>query len=829
MTNEEIQAFVDTHDTISFEAGVYTDLSLEIKGDKKFVPLGVVHLKSSTGKAIGLLFNQNGSLNIAGTSGSEFIVDGYMDGAKINHNVTASMHVGDDTKVAFIHSQKGTGDDSNDGSGIYALTKVNLTISGGKNATFIASDNGNAGIAVLDGTASLNFTGCRLVDLSRNKAHSGYDTTMSADQDNPINSNLLFKDCEEVHADNNGLDGFGFNIGTPYLTFENCKTVTINKNNVWGTNAGFVKIVNSVVDCSGNSSNTWDQVTRSASNMYMYSLTVEGSSLTANDDQSYSGIWVGGDAKITNSTITANRNGNKDAAHFDLVQGGNGIYITGNTEIYNSVIETKDNGRVGLYLAGRAGITKDIVDSKLYVSNNGYGQTTSVATAACSGISTVEGIVNIKNTAIMNTDDYRYGTAFATTYDLSYRIDDNSVYAIRNLDSEIKGAAPKNKFFMLSGSLQAEIDNIHTASYKTWNESKKSDEAYAAPINEDFTKLVRFDLHQTINKEVNKEHNVFAYYDPNTGKKHDYSFRYNHKGEDLDANASGNAYVWAPVSILHYDATEGDLDTMGTAGKLVTGSSKTKQQSEKGRYTSDVTIYGNSLNLAEKTMPTAKREGYTFLGWYVADDEEKAAEYAENKDFEKLYELLNTRFDETSKVVKNQKDTKSAQQEKTIYAKWGYAKGNIEVSKAIQKAEVDFTQGDPIFIIKAVETKTGAAYYRSIRFTANSSEVQTVKFENLSLGEYEISEAMGIRYQFGSVSILDAKENCAKIQGQNVMVDLNKNVADKEEVCAHIHYSNVQVNDKYLSDTDTVVNRFKVTNGEVSSVTQDYLKQDYLK
>ena len=41
---------------------------------------------------------------------------------------------------------------------------------------------------------------------------------------------------------------------------------------------------------------------------------------------------------------------------------------------------------------------------------------------------------------------------------------------------------------------------------------------------------------------------------------------------------------------------------------------------------------------------------------------------------------------------------------------------------------------------------------------------------------------------------------------------------------ADITFSNVRVNDTYLSDSDTVVNRFRVENGEVSTVTQDYLK-----
>lgn len=32
------------------------------------------------------------------------------------------------------------------------------------------------------------------------------------------------------------------------------------------------------------------------------------------------------------------------------------------------------------------------------------------------------------------------------------------------------------------------------------------------------------------------------------------------------------------------------------------------------RYTSDVTIFGNSMNLAEKVLALASRERYVFLG-----------------------------------------------------------------------------------------------------------------------------------------------------------------------------------------------------------------------
>lgn len=149
--------------------------------------------------------------------------------------------------------------------------------------------------------------------------------------------------------------------------------------------------------------------------------------------------------------------------------------------------------------------------------------------------------------------------------------------------------------------------------------------------------------------------------------------------------------------------------------------------------------------------------------------------------------------------------------------------GNIQVNKIIDKEAVDFAQGDPIFILKAENINTKDTYYKLVRFHENSAATQSVSFHNLPIGTYRISEMMGIRYDFGDVSVT-SKENCAVIDGQSVMVDLNAAVADNEKAAAVITFSNVRVNDTYLSDSDTIVNRFRVENGEVSTVTQDYLK-----
>lgn len=143
----------------------------------------------------------------------------------------------------------------------------------------------------------------------------------------------------------------------------------------------------------------------------------------------------------------------------------------------------------------------------------------------------------------------------------------------------------------------------------------------------------------------------------------------------------GNAYVWAPVSVLHYDATEGKINAFGTAvqgnaalvntrgdGSAVGNAGYAEEASD--RYATDYTIFGNSMNLTEGELPAAVRDGYKFAGWYVADNEGAARDYAASGNWAELNKLLNTRFMADSKVSEDITDVSKGQEEKTIYAKW---------------------------------------------------------------------------------------------------------------------------------------------------------------
>ncbi|GAA6492945.1 MAG TPA: hypothetical protein H9782_10050 [Candidatus Bariatricus faecipullorum] len=209
-------------------------------------------------------------------------------------------------------------------------------------------------------------------------------------------------------------------------------------------------------------------------------------------------------------------------------------------------------------------------------------------------------------------------------------------------------------------------------------------------------KLVRFNLHKSLNQEVGVPAGVpgyFTYY--YEGVEYHYGFRFNQNGTGLETMTFGTAYVWAPYSLIHYDAaggkftpdsvekerveastaylgnvtlknTRGDGKSLGNEGEL------TQQTS---RYATDYTIYGNSLELSEGVMPRPEREGYTFMGWYVQTahgeiQPEQTAAYAQRGEFGSISSCLNTPFTEHTKVQENLEREDTSLPEITLYAKW---------------------------------------------------------------------------------------------------------------------------------------------------------------
>lgn len=421
-------------------------------------------------------------------------------------------------------------------------------------------------------------------------------------------------------------------------------------------------------------------------------------SLIDNAKNGYTGADNRRNIQIINSEVIANGNaaaGMKfDCQKIDIINSklyasGNGSFgFTGmsNATVKNSTISTIDNKLAGMVFYGNS-IVSD--NSKLLSKKDGdrtYSSSRSSAVAvriypgtftivdSVTNFDSVSGI-SFYNTSAGNVRVYVTGeTVAAISANDEFNTTASELFDDFNASEQNTG-----RTIVIGGSLQASFENM-TVSEKlkllkdsvlnpviSFENGEKEDTQYLAPVNSDGTALTRFDLNSEINKEVGGEgSHTFVYYDPNTSKEYVYTFRYNVVSEDLVEGESGNAYVWTPVSEITYDATEGVVVTDGSTALI---------DDTNSRYARDITIFGNSLDLAERVMPSAVRQGYKFLGWFIAVngvevDLEKAYALANDGDFNELYALLNYKFEQNSKVLAVVDDAKSGIERITVFAKW---------------------------------------------------------------------------------------------------------------------------------------------------------------
>ena len=421
-------------------------------------------------------------------------------------------------------------------------------------------------------------------------------------------------------------------------------------------------------------------------------------SLIDNAKNGYTGADNRRNIQIINSEVIANGNaaaGMKfDCQKIDIINSklyasGNGSFgFTGmsNATVKNSTISTIDNKLAGMVFYGNS-IVSD--NSKLLSKKDGdrtYSSSRSSAVAvriypgtftivdSVTNFDSVSGI-SFYNTSAGNVRVYVTGeTVAAISANDEFNTTASELFDDFNASKQNTG-----RTIVIGGSLQASFENM-TVSEKlkllkdsvlnpviSFENGEKEDTQYLAPVNSDGTALTRFDLNSEINKEVGGEgSHTFVYYDPNTSKEYVYTFRYNVVSEDLVEGESGNAYVWTPVSEITYDATEGVVVTDGSTALI---------DDTNSRYARDITIFGNSLDLAERVMPSAVRQGYKFLGWFIAVngvevDLEKTYDLANNGDFNELYALLNYKFEQNSKVLAVVDDAKSGIERITVFAKW---------------------------------------------------------------------------------------------------------------------------------------------------------------
>ncbi len=720
MSSDEIQNIINDvkNSVIGFGKGEYKDMALTIPAgrDITIVPEEEVKFTYTTAKNA-FEVKQGSSLTIGNGTEATLEIEGASNGIYANNiDGSANITITGNTRF-YVHDNvmvdgplTGNGISFN-GKGDYYLTAENgssVELVDNKAGVYTYGAEPGAQSAPI-GVLKATFVGCALLDLSGNTAsgiHQGDGQYMNAE--------IIIAGCQEVKMNQNGVDAICVNAGAKLslIRIKDCPSVEMNENGSWGTNGGDIEILNSVVDISHNSDNPWARVNYTASNLYAESLKVENSTVTANNCGANCGIWVETSADIENSTIYANENGLKCYGNYNRSDKpyycgdypwntGNGLALCGSeTRIVGSSIYAQGNGGSGIAFAS----TEDngnvqVISSELYADKNGVSENIGASGEKVnnvnvnkhdaihfSGIAVIKGNVEVRDSVISATENARYGISYHDLYNAELTLDGETVAKVQTNSDILKGevrtadhTSGKQDTVVINGSLQGNRDNM-TGEYAL-NVLKAENEIYTAPVNIYGTKLTRFNLRGSKNLEVGDSRTQeFTYLDPNVNETVNYSFRYNTAAEDLNGTG-GNAYVWAPVSILHYDATEGKINSFGTAvqgnmalvnargdGSVVGNTGNPEETSD--RYAADYTIFGNSMNLTEGELPVAVRSGYKFAGWYVADNESAAVDYARSGNWAELNKLLNTRFTADSKVSGDITDVSKGQEEKTIYAKW---------------------------------------------------------------------------------------------------------------------------------------------------------------
>ena len=199
--------------------------------------------------------------------------------------------------------------------------------------------------------------------------------------------------------------------------------------------------------------------------------------------------------------------------------------------------------------------------------------------------------------------------------------------------------------------------------------------------------LIRFDFHKSVNQEVGIPAGIpgfFTYF--YEGKEYHYGFRFDRNGTGPETDRFETAYVWAPYTVIYYDAAGGEIENYGTAtagGKRLFATrgngeelnAKQNRGKSRRKFAADYTVYGQDLLLSEGCMPTARREGYEFKGWYAWVDaeivqEEAAAELAKREQYGTLEERLNEKYTEQTKLLENRESERYPAAKITLYAKW---------------------------------------------------------------------------------------------------------------------------------------------------------------
>ncbi len=678
--------FVDNAGLNFTIAGEYTELQFIVRAENTNITANdaTIYGNASTeGNPAAALFIEEGSVNLSGN----LTLDDHNHGVRLGYGkaqntVTSTLTIMESAVLTIQNN------DNTYGNNYYGNGYDDPDNSDYSGAVDKYQGNGTSGAAI-----DIRGRGYANIILEKNATYNAFNTEAAVYAIEVSNFTFEAKEGAYVILDGNGQ---GFNMNTDYagsvdIKLNNAKMDITNSRSNAITGQGLPYLLDITNDSVVNLNNNGGIAINN------FFVKVSDSILNANNNGSHGISNVAFDA--TNSTININ-----DNAYI-------GLNITKyndtktSTDIINSTINANNNGGSGIRFFVENGIT-NITNSKITTNNNGYGESLYGWSVKPGDSGYWAGVAAKGNLYAKNAVIFSNGVSGYALYDTSsgegiFHVLENSVIVANGEESKdifddynsAKGNSGNT--IVTGGSLQVDSDNTsvsdtlnnlyHSEINPTMpnGQGLKADIQFAGPINSDYTALTQFILHQNINKEVGGEgSHTFIYYDPNTGRVYNYTFRYNALGEDLDSTVSGNAYVWTPVSIINYDATEGLINYLGTSGKVSLGFGYTDLLTGLNtRYSSDITIFGNSLDLAEKIMPTANKENYIFLGWYIpeAKNADIAAELAARGEFDALYELLVTPFTQSTKILSDSEDLTSGLEEITVYAKWAKA-GDVVVN-----------------------------------------------------------------------------------------------------------------------------------------------------
>ena len=646
MDNEQIQGAVNSNDEIVFEAGTYTNLSFTIASEKTFTTNGEVKFVG-TGE-VGSEGEINNAIVLIEKGSLTFNGTGTFNFSEYQNGIRVK---GTDNKLVVntavtISGSLAAGTAGWSGNGIYTSTSGKFTVD--INNTNLNLDGNAGGMVLYNGTVVVvNVVNGRF-STSNNTIFDG----IYAHEGKSLTINL---DNSTLDMNGNKKNGLA-SIGNAYVYLNNGSTMNASNNKgAGGINNGHVVSRDSFINANNNSYHGLTNISLST----------------------------------FNSTVTVDGNGFRGLN----INGSLSEVSDGKTEINNSIFKVTNNGQSGIYFLNSVG-TK--ITNNSNITTYGNGKSNPSSTFAGDGI-VASYEISIDNSYLTSIDPHSLATSNTSLSSSTVYVKEYTVYVAEGtgeVDSDVvddpNSTHPEytGTIVITGGSFKASSD-VTVDNHEDYVENREDVSSTVDVVNDHGEDLYRFTL-TTDNKEVGGE------------GKHEFTYQYHDSSDTLTYkfifDKENKAYVWTPISRLYYNATEGMMNIDGSTAKML------------DKLGFDITIYGNSMDLAERILASASREDYVFLGWYIADDSSLAEKYAEERNFEELYKLLNTEFTESTKLELDG----MALEELTVYAKWGKKDiGKTDPEILPPNTSVSYSNNIGLLIISLVMSVTTVLYLKN--------------------------------------------------------------------------------------------------------------------